>query len=196
MWLVQSNGVISKTWWHAFAVRDVSHSYETWLIHMRHDSFTLDMTHSYETWLICSRYDSLFRMRQNSFICDMTHSYETWRIQTDSYVIQIVQTNGVTSKTWRNVVTKRDDMRVLVISIWEYSLFYRSLLQMRPIIVSYMRRVLVISGVFCSYDLCVTWLMYMWHASLTCDMPCWCGVATISRLYKILGLFRRIQSLL
>ena len=31
---------------------DMTHSYETWLIHMRYDSFIWDMTHSYETWLI------------------------------------------------------------------------------------------------------------------------------------------------
>jgi len=45
---------------------------ETWLIHMRHDSFIGDMTHSYETWLI--------HMRHDSFIWYMTHSYETWLI--------------------------------------------------------------------------------------------------------------------
>ena len=51
---------------------DMTHSYETWLIHTRHDSFIWDMTHSYETWLI--------HMRHDSFIWDMTHSYETWLI--------------------------------------------------------------------------------------------------------------------
>ena len=49
---------------------DMTHSYETWFIHMRHDSFIWDVTHSYETWLI--------HMRRDSFIWDVTHSYETW----------------------------------------------------------------------------------------------------------------------
>jgi len=50
----------------------VRHSYETWLIHTRHDSFIWDMTHSlhethaYETWLI--------HMRHDLFIWDMMHS--------------------------------------------------------------------------------------------------------------------------
>jgi len=94
---------------HDSFIWDMTHLYETWLIHMRHDSFICDMTHLYETWLIHTRYDSLFRMRQNSFICDMTHSYETWRNQTDSLldVIEIVQANGVSSKTWRYVFALR-----------------------------------------------------------------------------------------
>jgi len=33
-------------------VYNMTHSYMTWLIHMRHDSFVCDMTHSYATWLI------------------------------------------------------------------------------------------------------------------------------------------------
>ena len=50
----------------------MTHSYETWLIHMRHDSIISDMPHSYEAWFI--------RMRHDSFIWVMTHSYETWPI--------------------------------------------------------------------------------------------------------------------
>jgi len=41
--------------WRSYAdvsLWDTTHSYETRLIHMRHDSFIWDMTHSYETWLI------------------------------------------------------------------------------------------------------------------------------------------------
>jgi len=50
----------------------MTHSYEVWLIRMRHDSSIWDMTYSYETWLIRTRHDS--------FICDMIHPYATWLI--------------------------------------------------------------------------------------------------------------------
>jgi len=65
---------------HESFISDKTHSYETWLIHMRHDSFIWDMTHSYETWLI--------HIRHESFISDKTHSYETWLIHMrhDSFV--------------------------------------------------------------------------------------------------------------
>jgi len=43
---------------------DMTHSYETWLMHMRHDSFIWDMTHLYETWLTHMRHDSFYRMAQ------------------------------------------------------------------------------------------------------------------------------------
>ena len=71
---------------------DMTHSYETWLTHMRHDSCMWDVTPSYETWLIYVRHDLfiydttrlcetwLIRMRHDSFICDMTHSCVTWLI--------------------------------------------------------------------------------------------------------------------
>jgi len=72
----------------------MTHSYETWLIHMRHDSLIWDMTHSYVIWLIYMRHDSfiwdmthsyetwLIHMWHDSIICDMPHSYMTWHIHT------------------------------------------------------------------------------------------------------------------
>jgi len=77
---------------HDSFIWDMTHSCETWLIHVRYDSFIWDMPHSYETWLIHMRHDSfmwdmihlyetcLIHMRHDSFIWDMTHSYETWLV--------------------------------------------------------------------------------------------------------------------
>ena len=52
-------------------IRDMTHSCGTWLIHMWHDSWTPSATHTHSlsyhvTWLI--------PMWHNSFLCDMTHA--------------------------------------------------------------------------------------------------------------------------
>jgi len=52
---------ICATW--LIHIWDMTHPYETWLVYMRHDSFTWDMTHSYGSpW----RFTGLFL---DSFVC-------------------------------------------------------------------------------------------------------------------------------
>ena len=48
----------------------VTRSYETWLVHMWHDSFIRDVTRSYISWLVHTWHDT--------FICNMTRSHLMW----------------------------------------------------------------------------------------------------------------------
>jgi len=79
--------------WHDSFLRNMTNSYVTSLIYMRHvlsmcdlthsyrhDSFIRDMTHSYVAWLILKWHDSSIR--------DMTQSYVKWLSHTwhDSFI--------------------------------------------------------------------------------------------------------------
>ena len=81
---------------HKPFIRDMTHLYVTWLIHMWHNSFDVtwiiymwhdsslrDVTHSNMTWLIqCdmtySYVTCLTHKWHAPFMCDMTHFYVTW----------------------------------------------------------------------------------------------------------------------
>ena len=60
----------------ACVIRDMTHPYETRLIHTRHDSSIWDTTHSYETWLIHMNESCLVWMSRVM----SRHLYETWLI--------------------------------------------------------------------------------------------------------------------
>jgi len=84
VWLLR-NLACGGIWMYGSSMWDMTHSYETWLIYMRHDSCIWNMTHSYEIWLIYRKMTHsygtwLIHMRYDTFMCDMTHSCETWLI--------------------------------------------------------------------------------------------------------------------
>ena len=54
-----------------------------------------------------------------------------------------------------------------VFSNIEYRLFYRALLQKRPIL---LRSLLIVATPYLASVTCLTWLLHLWHDSFTCDM--------------------------
>ena len=139
-------------YWYIF---DLTHWHEllTWLIDINHSKWLIDMTcwHDSLTWLIdmTHRHDSL------EWLIDMTHWHDslTWLIDMT-----------------RCGVATISRLLKLQVSFAEYSLFYRALLQKRPII---LRSLLTEATRSDS----LTWLIDMthWHDSLTwlIDMTHW-----------------------
>ena len=82
----ESSGPAAKT--HVFKtwlIWEITHSIETWRIHMRHDALIRDT----KLWIDSRVYQYYCRdflipdmthLRHDSFIRDMTHSDETWRM--------------------------------------------------------------------------------------------------------------------
>jgi len=132
--------------WHGSLICDTSPSYGTWLIHPWHDSRMYDMTYLFIRDLTHWENVTWLRGMTHSFTRDMTHSYVTQLIHilTHSHVVWLTLlrhchysshfhscregANG--NMGWLRLVGSLK----LWVSFAEYSLFYRALLQKRPMV--------------------------------------------------------------
>jgi len=75
-------------------------SCETWLIHVRHDSFTWDMTHSRETWLIHIRH--CFAITHDSFAWHDSFIYISvlLSLMTQSSLLMTHSRNALLNNCW------------------------------------------------------------------------------------------------
>ena len=115
-----------------------------WLIHVWHYSFMRNLTPSHVTWLIHVRHDSfmhvpgLIRVWHDSFICDITRPYATWLMHMwhDSFMwdmTRLCMCPGSFVCAYMGWLRFVGSLKLWV-SLAEYCLFYRALLQKRPIL--------------------------------------------------------------
>jgi len=135
----------------------MTHSYETWLIHVRHDSFMWDMTHSCETWLTCDEMHAVRRLLLQSigtcetWLIHVRHDSFMWDM-TPSPVTRCRQCGGRRCRTWEYM---RRDLFVC---------------DMTPSCETWLLYVRHDSFMWDMTPSCETWLLHMRHGSFVWDM--------------------------
>ena len=168
----------------------MSHSYETWLLHMRHDSFIWDttplfendsfiwdMTPSYETWLL--------HMRHDSFIWDMPLPHETWRIIWHAAFVRDVthayEKNSLGPSSWTHAQAGARDTthKARVAFMCDMTQPH----QTRHMRVRYDSHVWVMSHMNATRESCLVWMQWRgkrrWHMS-ACVLVCYVRVSHVS----------------
>jgi len=146
------------------------------------DSYICDTTRPYVTWLIHMWHHSFIWSTCAPWLSHMWHDSFTWvLVATSPVVIESVCVITRSYVTWLNHMRRDSFIRVL------FATSPALILEKRGAVPPFSP---VGNDSWCDMThVYVTWLMHMWHASFVF------GMATISRLHKVIGLFCRISSL-
>jgi len=147
---------------------DMTHSSESWLMHMKDDSFMGNMTHACETWLLsamhCTHYPSTSIIKHDTPLPKVCMSVSVCVSVVCVYVCVCLSV-CVSARPVSPYAVQRTIIRCATLS--RYVLHYVAHLVCRKSHVAYLIHVRHDSLMCDITHLCETWLAYMWHVAMS-----------------------------